>query len=123
MTKWISGVDGRELPRHPVIVAIDGKLQVVQPLGYSLIIDPALDLAAFAPFKVAPPLMRVWGFDDPTDPIDTVELAFADEETARASVPQLLVGYVAPVEPQPEPAPEPAAPAAEPEPTSAEPAA
>lgn len=93
-TVWKPGANGQASPTTPVVVLVDGVFKAVEPLGYTVIINPDLMKDEYVPHQVTPPLTRTWGGDDPNEPTDTVQLAFADEEAARAALPELWSAVV-----------------------------
>ena len=92
MILWKPGANGQPSPSQAVLAAVDGKIVAIQPLGYSVILDPALMKPDYAAYQVEAPLTRVWGDDDPAAPTQTVQLAFADEASALLALAGLWTG-------------------------------
>jgi hypothetical protein len=87
---WKSGVNGRAEPTDPVLTLVAGAPVAVTPLGYSVIIAPDMMKPEWEAHEVKPPLTRTWGGDDPTVPLATIQLAFADEAEARDVLAELI---------------------------------
>lgn len=98
-THWKPGVNGQPSPTETVVALVGGELLAIAPLGYTVILDPDLMADGYVPHQVKPPLTRVWGDDDPANPIATVQLAFADEQAAREALPDLWINPDAVVAP------------------------